>query len=87
MYAGETVKARLAFHESLVNVVLDQFGSDTQMTDISGERFVISAEVSNSPVFLGWVFQLGYKVEIMEPESLRSAMRDMLTTGNRTYGE
>jgi predicted DNA-binding transcriptional regulator YafY len=87
MYAGETVTATLSFHESLVSVVLDQFGSDIRMTDIGGERFTVNAEVSNSPVFLGWIFQLGDKAEIIEPESLRVAMRDMLATGNGMYGE
>ena len=87
MYAGETVQAKLAFHESLVSVVLDQFGSDTHMTDIGGDRFAISAEVSNSPVFLGWIFQLRDRVEIIEPESLRAAMRNMLAACKSIYGE
>ena len=87
MYAGETVLAKIAFHESLVSVVLDHFGSDTQMTDIGGNRFSINVEVSNSPVFLGWIFQLGDKVEIIEPENLRSAMCDMLDTGSGIYGK
>ena len=87
MFAGETVLARIAFHDSLVSVVLDQFGSDVQMTDIGGSKFAISVKVASSPVFLGWVFQLGDKAEIIEPESLRSAMRNMLATGNGIYGE
>ena len=57
------------------------------MTDIGGDRFTVNAEVSSSPVFLGWVFQLGDKAESIEPESLREAMRKMLATGNRIYGE
>ena len=85
MYAGETVPARLAFHKSLVSVVLDQFGTETQMTDIDDSRFFINAEVSNSPVFFGWMFQFGEKAVILEPESLRSAMREMLATGCCIY--
>ena len=86
MYAGETVPAKLAFHESLVSAVLDQFGNETPLTDIGGNRFSVKAEVSNSPVFLGWVFQFGEKAEILEPESLRSSMRDMLASGCGIYG-
>ena len=86
MYAGETVAAKLAFDDSLVSVVLDQFGSDVVITSIGGGRFTVSAEVSNSPVFLGWMFQLGDKAEIIEPESLREAMRKMIATGNGIYG-
>ena len=87
MYSGETVLARLAFDESLVNVVLDHFGSDTRLSDIGGGRFIINAEVSNSPVFLGWMFQFGDKAEIQEPESLRKAMRELIATGNNIYNK
>ena len=87
MYSGEIIKARLAFDESLVNVVLDHFGSDTHLLEIGSGRFAINVEVSNSPVFLGWIFQLGDKAEILEPESLRTAMREMISTVSSTYGE
>jgi len=87
MYNGETVLARLAFHESLVCVVLDHFGNGTDMAEIGDGRFLVKAEVSGSPVFLGWMFQLGDKAEILAPESLRAAMRDMIATGHSIYGE
>ena len=85
MYNGNTVKARLAFHESLVSVVLDHFGGDTHLTDIGNNRFCIDAAVSESPVFLGWMFQLGEKAEIFAPESLREAMRDWLNSAVKIY--
>jgi len=87
MYSGEIVRARLAFDESLVSVVLDQFGSETALTDIGGGRFSITAEVSNSPMFLGWIFQLGGKAEILQPQGLRDAMREMMANVGRAYGE
>jgi len=85
MYSGETVSARLAFHESLVCVVLDQFGNGAAMTEIGGGRFAVNVEVSASPVFLGWMFQLGDKAEILAPESLRAAMRGMIESGRGVY--
>ena len=87
MYSGEIVKARLAFDESLVNVVIDQFGNDSRLTDIGGGRFAVEAVVSTSPVFLGWMFQFGNKAEILEPDSLRSAMREHIATAGTVYGE
>jgi len=86
MFSGEMITARLAFDESLVSVVLDQFGSDTQLIPYGENRFVIKASVSASSVFLGWMFQFGNQAEILEPESLREAMREMLNTGNAIYG-
>jgi predicted DNA-binding transcriptional regulator YafY len=87
MFSGEVFNARLSFDESLVSVVLDHFGTDTRMTNIDGKRFTINAEVSASPVFLGWMFQFGDKAEILAPDSLRSAMRSLITIGSNIYGE
>jgi predicted DNA-binding transcriptional regulator YafY len=87
MYSGEVVKARLAFDESLVSVALDQFGNKARLRGIGGGRFEINASVSSSPVFLGWMFQLGEKAEILEPESLRSAMKEHIAAVSRMYGK
>jgi len=85
MFTGETVAAKLEFDESLVSVVLDQFGTDTHLIKADNNRFIINANVSTSPVFLGWIFQFGDKAEILEPESLREAMRGMLETSGNIY--
>jgi len=85
MFTGETTMAKIAFDESLVSVVLDQFGADTHLIKTDSKRFIINANVSASPVFLGWIFQFGDKAEILEPRSLREAMKDMLKIGNDIY--
>jgi len=85
MYSGEIVIAQLAFDETLVSVVLDHFGSDTCLTDLGGGWFTISVEVSASPVFLGWMFQFGSKAEILEPDSLRIAMRERISAIGAVY--
>ena len=85
MFTGETTVAKISFDESLVSVVLDQFGADTHLIKTDSNKFIINANVSASPVFLGWIFQFGDKVEILKPESLRYAMRDMLIIGNSIY--
>jgi len=85
MFTGETVTAKIAFDESLVSVVLDQFGADTHLIKTGENKFIINASVSASPVFLGWIFQFGDKAEILEPESLREAMRNMIKKGSDTY--
>ena len=87
MHSGEIVNARFAFDKSLVNIVLDHFGTDTCLEDIGGNRFAVNAEVLASPVFLGWIFQLGNKAEILEPESLRIAMRELIAEVSYNYFE
>lgn len=85
MYSGETVGATLAFDKSLVGVVLDHFGSDTRLSVIDKSRFYISVDVSESPVFLGWIFQFGKKAEILSLDSLRNAMREMIAENKSVY--
>lgn len=87
MYSGEVVRARLAFDNSLVSVVLDQFGTETSLRNIGGGRFEVSADVSASPVFLSWMFQFGDKAEILEPDALRTTMRGLISTVSTAYGE
>jgi predicted DNA-binding transcriptional regulator YafY len=85
MYNGALVRATLAFDESLVSVVLDHFGGETHLTDIGGGRFSVTVDVSESPVFFGWIFQLGGKAEIVAPESLRESMRALLGAAESVY--
>jgi len=86
MYSGETVKAKIAFDESLVSVVLDQFGADTILRPHEDNKFVINVNVAATSVFLSWIFLFGNQVEILEPESLREDMRNMIETSNSIYG-
>jgi predicted DNA-binding transcriptional regulator YafY len=85
MYNGEKVRAQLAFDESLVNAVIDHFGSDIQLSSLKDGRFSVTVEVSASPVFLAWIFQFGKQAEILAPESLRQTMKDMIKSGNDIY--
>ena len=85
MFGGETVKAKLSFDESLVNVVLDYFGNDIHLIDTNDGRFTINAEVTGSNVFLGWIFQFGDKAKILEPKSLRDDMKKLNSTVDEMY--
>ena len=79
MYGGKVVRAKLAFENSFVNVVLDYFGKDTRIIPKDDGYFEISAAITVSPVFLGWIFQFGGKARILSPESLVDAMRELIT--------
>lgn len=85
MYSDETVRARLAFDDGLVSVVLDYFGGNTSMTPFGEGRFLIDANVSQSPVFLSWMFGFGKRAEILAPDSLREAMRELLAINRQIY--
>jgi predicted DNA-binding transcriptional regulator YafY len=85
MYAGEPVKATLSFDESLVNIILDNFGKDTHITPKEKGRVEITADVSLSPVFLGWMLQFGDRAEIKAPDSLITAMCELIESHAKQY--
>ena len=84
MYSGELVAATLRFDQSLVNSVLDRFGPEVPFGKC-GDFFEICVEVSNSPVFLSWIFQFGEKAEIVAPQSLVDSMRALLSAQIKKY--
>jgi predicted DNA-binding transcriptional regulator YafY len=85
MYGGELVRASLSFDPALVNVVIDRFGQDVSLTAESDGNVTVRAEVSASPVFLGWLAQFGSRAEILAPDSLREAMRAFLAEAAKQY--
>ena len=85
MFIGEPVRAVLAFDNSLVNVVLDYFGGDTDIEPKDNGQFEIKADVSVSPVFLGWMFQFGGRAVIKSPESLINSMRQLIAANTLLY--
>lgn len=84
MYSGELVNARLRFDNSLVNTVLDKFGMELSLHKAE-DWFEFTAPVSNSPVFLSWIFQFGSKAEILEPNSLRASMASLIKENAEKY--
>lgn len=84
MYGGELVRAKLRFDNSLVNTVLDKFGTDLPIQPHS-DYFEVIVDVSASPVFLSWMFQFGDKAEIVAPESLRASMSTLLAQNAKKY--
>jgi len=85
MYNGELVRATLLFDPSLMNVVLDRFGRDIQITEEADGFVKFSAEVSASPVFLGWMLQFGSRAKIIAPDNLIEAMKALISDVTKNY--
>ena len=78
MYQGNVESVTMRFDKKLVDTVLDRFGRDTVILKRGPDHFEITAVVSVSPQFFGWVFGLGEMAEIMEPESVRRQMKEYI---------
>lgn len=70
MYSGEQTAVKLRFHQSLVNVVLDRFGTGTMLIPDGQEHFVFTVHVAVSPMFLSWVIGFGSKAKILYPKNV-----------------
>jgi len=73
MFAGEEKLVSLRFDNSLAEVVMDRFGNDVFMVPSDADHFTMTARLNIGPPFYGWLFQFGVRVEILEPEDVRTA--------------
>ncbi len=80
MYSGESVRVKLRFHRSLVNVVIDRFGRETMLIPDGEEHFTFTADVAVSPLFLSWVIGFGEKAQILYPQSVVDACAELCAT-------
>ena len=61
------------FHKSLVNVVMDRFGSGTMLFPDGEDHFVFTVDVAESPQFYSWIIGFGSKAQILHPARIRKA--------------
>lgn len=75
---GERVSVTLAVEPEKMDIIIDRFGSEAQVSprDDGGAHAVVSVKVSEQ--FFGWVAGLGGTVTIARPERVRQAYRDYL---------
>lgn len=68
MYGGKLIDIVLEFDRSLIGVVYDKFGEDTNMMKASDDRYIASVKVQISPVFWGWLFQFAGQMAVISPQ-------------------
>lgn len=78
MYGGEMESVELEFDNSLINVVIDRFGSNILINKRDKNRFSINAEVEISPTFWGWLFTFGTNARVLGPENIVKEARNRL---------
>ena len=73
LFDSEHAHVVLLCENSMMNTVLDHFGSKVKPEQTDPEHFCFTAEVSASPTFFAWVFEFGGKIKILGPQSVRDA--------------
>ena len=77
MYSGETVAVKMRFHNSLINVIIDRFGTEPMLIPDGPDHFVFTVNVAVSPMFLSWIIGFGSKAEILHPASAINECRKL----------
>ena len=85
MYGGDDQQVTLRCHKSIVNAVIDRFGSDVIMMPIDDEYFEVSSKVSVSPTFLGWVAIFGKNMMIKSPVSVVEKFKEHINETIKLY--
>ena len=53
----------------------DQFGKEVSIRPDGPEHFIASVRVEQSPIFLGWLFQFGDRVQVLSPQTVIDQLR------------
>lgn len=86
MYPAKQRWVRLAFDLSLVGAMIDRFGSQVPMEQLSDRIWSLYAPVCVGGPFFGWIFQFCGGVWILSPDDVRECMLLMLETVRRQSG-
>ena len=86
MYDGEEVLVDLRCDNGLMKTMVDRFGEDITTLAYDENSFKMTAYVSASPTFFGWIFGFGGKVLILSPESVKEEYRQMIVQASENIG-
>lgn len=84
-FSGENEEVVLRFNNSLVDAVIDKFGSGVSIIKDGDKHFKIRTKVITSNGFISWLFGFWDEVEVLEPLSVREKVKDALKNMNDIY--
>lgn len=74
MYVGNEVyeRIRLQFDKAIFRTIIDQFGTDLQLSStVDGHLVLELTDFAISEGLIGWIMMMGNQIEVLEPEALR----------------
>ena len=85
MYGGETMSVTLRFRREMLGVAVDRFGQTARIRPDGNDHFLLTAEVTVSPQFFGWLFSLEDNVELIAPQEAVDKLKALLTAIRSVY--
>ncbi len=78
MFAGEEKTVRLLCDNSMIGVIVDEFGTEVAIRKEDDVHVVARMDVAVSPQFFGWLAGLGDRVQILAPSDVKEAYTSYL---------
>lgn len=85
MFGGKETAVKLSVNNSLIGVIVDRFGKNVFVSRESDDTFCVTVKVVLSPQFFGWLFALGTKIKLLEPNSAVKEFSEYLKDVERLY--
>lgn len=78
LFDSKHAEVELLCENTMMNTVLDHFGTKIKPVQVDEDHFQLAVEVSLSPTFFAWVFEFGGKIRILGPEEAIDAYRRLI---------
>ena len=84
MYSGESIRVKFRTNENLMDALIDSFGKEFRVSFGKEDDIVVSLNC-NPDAFFYWSMQYGRNIEVLEPESMRSRIKEASLEIYRKY--
>ncbi|SFA97114.1 Predicted DNA-binding transcriptional regulator YafY, contains an HTH and WYL domains [Lentibacillus halodurans] len=85
MFAGEEMRVKIRFHNSLVNVVLDRFGQEADIRELDDDHFVLSTKAKLSDGLVNWILTWGNRSKVLSPDHLAERIKKQIRQMMEVY--
>ena len=88
MFSDKPVRVIMLAERMIIDQILDWFGSDVRITRCGEDENKVQVVLQASPNAMKlWALQYIQYVEVLKPESLRAAIRELLEEGKERYSK
>ena len=86
MFSGKEQVITVRIPDTLVGPFIDQFGKRITISEDTEGMLLVTFNAVASVILLGWLLGLQY-VEVLEPQSVRNAMTDLIKQNMKIYSK
>lgn len=85
MFTGALQRVSFKADNSLIDVIFDKFGEETELVSAIDNTFIFSVEVQISPMFFGWCASFGNRLRVEHPQTVVVQMKEYIKELNQAY--